>query len=186
MASPTSEHELQALRGRLCRQTLHAWYEYPAEFRLSPAAFLTPLSPGRIRQLLEDERKLCGWISAFYDGGAAYGGRGESSRYQALVDGAIAADDIESLEALWQGARRHDQAGPAYGADLLTAARRGNLATFRHALYAYHHDATGPLEPVSADDLLREAANNGPVRRWITAKSADLRRLQGGAAEDTA
>jgi hypothetical protein len=164
----------------LCQARPHGTYAYPADARLSPRAFLRPLSPARIRALLDDEKKLCGWVSAFYDGGDAYGGHGEPARYQTLVGEAIAAADIESLEALWQGVYYHGRDSPAYEDDLRTAARRGDLAVFRHVLHAYHHNSTvNVLEPVPAKELLREAANNGPVRAWVAAHFGGLRALQG-------
>lgn len=64
------------------------------------------------------------------------------NQYQSMINEAIKAGNLESLEILWQGIYWHDRDNPDYETDVYTAAEFANLKMFQHVLYSYMNNRT--------------------------------------------
>ena len=93
--------------------------------------------------------------TSYTKGGGLY-----DKKYKQLIDEAIKENNVHAVSILWKGVYYYDRDNPHYEDDVWTAAKHGNLNTFKFVLYGFQNHATlNPIRSIRVSQLVDETSD---------------------------
>lgn len=109
-------------------------------------------------------KKLADAIKTFYN---TKNSLNVSEHYWNWITNAIMQNSLENVSLLWSGIYYYDRDTPNFGGDLLTAAKFGNLETFKYVLHGYlNFTKLHETESIKRSNL-KELSKNDEVLKLI-------------------